>query len=96
MQDRDCGPLPLSVLEAPPIGWLLSVLDSAQSDSKVVPLVLGTCDTRLLAEALGWTATWPVGVDVERGYAVFGSTGTLVFAGIIGLAVLRVLSGRTR
>src|SRR5215210_6267991 len=45
---------------------------------------------------VGWTVTWSVGVDVERGYAVFGSTGALVFAAITSLAMLFMLSGRTR
>jgi len=40
-----------------------------------------------LAQALSWTATWAIGVDVGRGYAVFGSTGALVFAAITGLAI---------
>jgi hypothetical protein len=37
-----------------------------------------------------------VGVDVERGYAVFGSTGALVFAAITGLAMLSMLRAHTR
>ena len=45
---------------------------------------------------LGWTVTWSVGVDVERGYAVFGSTGALVFAALTGLTMLLMLRGRTR
>jgi hypothetical protein len=49
-----------------------------------------------VAWPVGWTVTWAVGVDVERGYAVFGSTGALVFAAITGLAMLLMLSGRTR
>ena len=48
-----------------------------------------------LAWPVGWTVTWAVGVDVERGYAVFGSTGALVFAAITGLAMLLMLRGRT-
>jgi hypothetical protein len=48
-----------------------------------------------LAWPVGWTVTWAVGVDVERGYAVFGSTGALVFAAITGLAMLLILRGRT-
>jgi nucleoside-diphosphate-sugar epimerase len=40
-----------------------------------------------LAQALSWTATWAIRVDVGRGYAVFGSTGALVFAAITGLAI---------
>jgi hypothetical protein len=49
-----------------------------------------------VAWPIGWTVTWAVGVDVERGYAVFGSTGALVFAAITGLAMLLMLRGRTR
>jgi hypothetical protein len=45
---------------------------------------------------VGWTVTWSIGVDVERGYAVFGSTGALVFTTITGLAMLFLVSGRTR
>lgn len=44
---------------------------------------------------IGGTVTWAVGVDVERSYAVFGSTGALVFAALTGLAMLLVLRGRT-
>ena len=47
-----------------------------------------------VAWPLGWTVTWAVGVDVERGYAVFGSTGALVFAAITGAAMLLVLRGQ--
>jgi len=36
----------------------------------------------------GWAVTWAIGVDVERGYAVFGSTGALLFAAITGAALL--------
>jgi hypothetical protein len=49
-----------------------------------------------VAWPIGWTVTWAVGVDVERGYAVFGSTGALVFAAVTGLAMLLILRGRTR
>lgn len=46
---------------------------------------------------LGWTVTWAVGVDVERGYAIFGATGALVFAAITGAAMLIALrDGRCR
>ena len=48
-----------------------------------------------IAWPLGWTATWAAGVDVERGYYVFGSTGALVFAALTGLAMLLMLRGRT-
>lgn len=37
---------------------------------------------------IGWTVTWAVGVDVERGYAVFGASGAIVFAAITGAAML--------
>jgi hypothetical protein len=49
-----------------------------------------------IAWPLGWTVTWAVGVDVERGYYVFGSSGALVFAALTGLAMLLMLRGRTR
>jgi hypothetical protein len=49
-----------------------------------------------IAWPLGWTVTWAFGIDVERGYYVFGSTGALTFAAITGLAMLRMLRGRTR
>jgi hypothetical protein len=49
-----------------------------------------------VAWPIGWTVTWAVGVDVERGYAVFGSTGALVFAAITGLVMLLMIRGRTR
>ena len=49
-----------------------------------------------IAWPLGWTVTWAAGVDVERGYYVFGSTGALVFAAITGLAMLFMLRGRSR
>jgi hypothetical protein len=49
-----------------------------------------------IAWPLGWTVTWAFGIDVERGYYVFGSTGALVFAAVTGLAMLLMLRGRTR
>lgn len=49
-----------------------------------------------VAWPLGWTVTWSVGVDVERGYAVFGATGALVFAAITGAAMLLALRSRPR
>jgi hypothetical protein len=49
-----------------------------------------------IAWPLGWTVTWAAGVDVERGYYVFGASGALVFAAITGLAMLLMLRGRTR
>ena len=49
-----------------------------------------------LAWPLGWTVTWAIGVDVERVYAVFGSTGALVFAAITGVTMLLILRGRDR
>lgn len=48
-----------------------------------------------VAWPIGWTVTWAVGVDVERGYAVFGSTGALVYTAITGLAMLLLLRART-
>jgi len=49
-----------------------------------------------IAWPLGWTVTWAAGVDVERGYYVFGASGALVFAAVTGLAMLFMLRGRTR
>ena len=49
-----------------------------------------------IAWPLGWTVTWAAGVDVERGYYVFGASGALVFAALTGLAMLLMLRGRTR
>ncbi len=49
-----------------------------------------------VAWPLGWTVPWAIGVDVERGYYVFGASGALVFAAITGLAMLLMLRGRTR
>lgn len=49
-----------------------------------------------IAWPVGWTVTRAIGVDVERGYYVFGASGALVFATITGLAMLLMLRGRTR
>ena len=49
-----------------------------------------------IAWPLGWTVTWASGIDVERGYYVFGSSGALVFAAVTGLAMLLMLRGRIR
>jgi hypothetical protein len=49
-----------------------------------------------IAWPLGWAVTWAAGIDVERGYYVFGASGALVFAAVTGLAMLRMLRGRTR
>ena len=48
-----------------------------------------------IAWPVGWTVTWAFGIDVERGYFVFGSSGALVFAAITGLAMLLMLRDRT-
>ena len=49
-----------------------------------------------IAWPVGWTVTWAFGIDVERGYYMFGATGALAFAAITGLAMLLMLRGRTR
>ena len=49
-----------------------------------------------IAWPLGWTVTWASGIDVERGYYVFGALGALVFAAVTGLAMLLMLRGRIR
>ena len=48
-----------------------------------------------IAWPLGWTVTWASGIDVERGYYVFGALGALVLAAVTGLAMLLMLRGRT-
>ena len=49
-----------------------------------------------IAWPLGWTVTWAADVDVERSYAVFGSTGALVYAAITGAAMRLMLRGSRR
>jgi hypothetical protein len=49
-----------------------------------------------IAWPVGWTVTWAFGIDVERGYYVFGASGALVFAALTGLAMLLMLRGRSR
>jgi hypothetical protein len=49
-----------------------------------------------IAWPLGWAVAWAIGIDVERGYYVFGASGALVFAAVTGLAILLMLRGRTR
>ena len=44
------------------------------------------------AWAVAWSVTTSIGVDVERGYVVFGSSGAVVAALLTGLA-LPVLAG---
>ena len=48
------------------------------------------------AWALGWLTTWAIGVDVERGYAVFGSSGAVVVTVITGLVLRRLLENDLR
>jgi hypothetical protein len=45
---------------------------------------------------VGWAVTWAFGIDVERGYHMFGASGALVFAAITGLTMLMMLRGRSR
>lgn len=42
--------------------------------------------------SLGWLTTWAIGVDVERGYHVFGSSGAVLVTVLTGLALRAVLS----
>src|SRR4051812_27985000 len=49
-----------------------------------------------IAWPIGWTVTWAAGIDVERGYYVFGSTGALVFAAITGAAMWLMVRGSSR
>ena len=46
-----------------------------------------------IAWPIGWMVTWAAGIDVERGYYVFGTTGALVFAAITGAAMWLLLRG---
>jgi hypothetical protein len=41
---------------------------------------------------LGWIATTSIGVDVERGYAVFGASGAILVTVLTGLALRRIVS----
>jgi hypothetical protein len=61
-----------------------------------LPLAILWVPVVAIAWPLGWTVTWATGIDVERGYYVFGASGALVFAAITGLAMLAMLRGRTR
>lgn len=45
-----------------------------------------------VAWPVGWTVTWAIGVDVERGYAVFGASGALVYAVVTGTVMTLVTS----
>ena len=49
-----------------------------------------------VAWPVGWTVTWAFGIDVERGYYVFGASGALVFAAITGAAMLLMLRRSAR
>jgi hypothetical protein len=70
--------------------WGLCLRDRLQLASLWLPVVA-------VAWPVGWTVTWAVvGVDVERGYYVFGASGALIFTAITGLAMLLMLRGRTR
>jgi hypothetical protein len=46
--------------------------------------------------AAGWTVTTLAGIDVERQYAVFGSTGALMFMLLSGLLLERVAVARAQ
>ena len=45
---------------------------------------------------LGWIATASIGVDVERGYHVFGSAGAILVTVLTGLVLRHVLAGEAR
>jgi hypothetical protein len=69
--------------------WVL-VLRIRLLRARLWPPVVG------IAWPLGWAVTWAFGIDVERGYYIFGASGALVFAAITGPAMLLMLRGRTR
>jgi hypothetical protein len=45
---------------------------------------------------LGWTVTWAFGIDVEARYAVFGSSGALVFSATTGAVMWFLLRSAER
>jgi hypothetical protein len=45
--------------------------------------------------ALGWLTSSFIGLDVERGYHVFGSSGAVVVTVLTGLALRRILAARS-
>ncbi len=49
-----------------------------------------------LAWPIAWTVTWAFGVDVERGYAVFGATGALTFVTFTALTLWVLLRNTGR
>jgi hypothetical protein len=65
----------------------------------VTGAAVGAAQARLLGRAwifvtaaawsLGWLATWLTIVDIERGYAVFGSSGAILVTVLTGLALRR-------
>jgi hypothetical protein len=69
--------------------WGLFLRDRVLRASLWAPVVA-------IAWPVGWTVTWAFGIDVERGYYVFGASGALVFAAVTGLAMLLMLRGRAR
>ncbi|MBI3971838.1 MAG: hypothetical protein HY332_11165 [Chloroflexi bacterium] len=44
-----------------------------------------------LAWSLGWLTTWSAGIDVERGYLVFGASGAIVATLLTSVALWRLL-----
>jgi hypothetical protein len=48
----------------------------------------------MLGWVIGWTVTRAAGVDLSRGWTVFGASGALVFAGLTGLALVWLLRHR--
>jgi hypothetical protein len=69
--------------------WGLALRDRLLLASLWAPVVA-------IAWPVGWTVTWAFGIDVERGYYVFGASGALVFVALTGLAMLLMLRGGTR
>src|SRR5215217_387960 len=66
-----------------------------RADVMLAGLITGAAVGWTAVSAAGWSLAWlttsAVIVDIERGYAVFGSSGALVLTVLTGLALQRVL-----
>ena len=91
-QKRVLGPLLITGLAT---GVAVGLLQWGLALRNLLPLASLWPPVVALAWPVGWTVTWAFGIDVERGYYVFGASGALVFAAITGMAMLRMLRSRT-
>ena len=65
-------------------GWFAG---AAQGLGRPAWRVLAWAGVSAVAFAAGWAVTTSIGVDVERGYVVFGSSGAVVATLLLGLAL---------